>query len=287
MKQRVINFYLLVRKPHRTTDENHCGDILTFLNQIMQIDLMTRIVDIHTSQKFYYLSSVTQNGTEINIVFTSAKNKYRGDLINRENGQKRVNPKLISEGEEELTHAVIKIKRNATEMILEKNGNGIGINNIIYYLNSFYEIINGPRDFNYSYNLLLRTDFREHLNRLARVNLAKVYITKSVLGRDTLNLTNRTASVKSDIIIDIKAKRLESIRESAIDVFNKINTGRNSPVKRILVEGKDDSNHKVVLDSLDFYKKETVNLETNVLTGVVISQNAFTTLRRFFTEFND
>jgi hypothetical protein len=287
MKQRYINFYYLIKKTWRSDEETHCDGILEYLRAILNIDVKERFHDIYSSQKFFYLShaQLERNSNIIKFSFTSAKNQYRADLIDKETGIKRTNPKTLTEGEEEITHGVIQFEQTETKLILERNGNGISINNIIDYLNAFYKRIYDVRNFSFGYNTLLRVDFLEHVNRLARVTLAKAYVNKSILGGDTLNFSSRTANVKRELVIQVNAKKSESIKETAIDIYNKIANG-GSAVNRVLIQGHDEFKHQVTLDSLEFYKKETASFETNIRTGVIISANAYTVLKRFLTQFD-
>jgi hypothetical protein len=53
----------------------------------------------------------------------------------------------------------------------------------------------------------------------------------------------------------------------------------------MIIRGKDDHKNNVVLDTLDFYKKDSAFFELNQLTGEVVTPNAFRILKGFLNQF--
>jgi len=280
-KQRGINFYFLINKIHREDREEPTKDIWQLLSDVLKLDVVNKIYDIR-NDKFMYLEYAEINTSNIvTAYFVSAKNQYRADLIDRNTGKKRRNPKGDSEGEQQKTHICFKVEKSGVKVVVENNGNGVSINQIIAYLNfmnrQMYEDIN----FSIGYNHLIRKDILQKIKELSRVFLAELRVSKSILGDDMLGYTNRTAEIKHDIVLNIKPKRGESIKNAVVDFFNKLNSGKTTSITSLSVKGKDDYKNDVTLDTLDFIMKDSAWFDLNI-NGEVETQRAFTILKGYF-----
>ncbi len=282
-KQRGINFYFLTKKMHRQDLELPALEIWSLINEIKQLDVIDKILDIK-NDKFMYLDFSEKNTTDtVSLFFTSAKNQFRADLIDRSTGKKRPNPKTDSEGEQQKTHVCLKISKTEVKVVIEKNGNGVSINQIIDYLNKYNRQLYDGVDFSISYNHLIRKDILQKIKELSRVFLAELHVTKQILGDDMLGYSNRTTEIKHDIVLNIKPKRGENIKNAVIDFFNKLNSGLNPTISRLTVKGKDDHKNDVTLDTLDFIMKDSAWFDLN-LNGEVESARAFTILKAYFNQ---
>jgi hypothetical protein len=256
-KQKTVNFYFLKRK-HFTdppTEDNY-PDLKKFLDDIYSQKLIHRMLDF-SENKFVYLDVNTKDSNGIlELVFTCARQKFRANLVDRKTGEERKNPKKTTEGEKEKTHVVIKVIKDETQIIMERNGNGITINNLFEYLNFMYKRVYGDRDFIFAYDILVKTDLFKEINAMRRIFNTEITVEKSILGDSVLNYSNRTTHVQNNLTLILKAKREESIKDTVLDCFQLINNAQKAPIRRMFIRGKDDHKNDIVLDTLDFYKKD-------------------------------
>lgn len=108
--------------------------------------------------------------------------------------------------------------------------------------------------------------------------MAEIYFDKRLLGGDALNFSNRTLTVKKDVMLSVKADLKESITNFAIDVWNKLN-GSKSSITRIKVKGKDEDDNSVLLDTSFLRKTKSVRVEMDTDTGEIISTDILTSLK--------
>ena len=239
--------------------------------------------------KFMFLETLSKTDLEsgkvlVSGVFKSARNQFRPNLINKTNGTERENPKLMTEGDIEKTHFAILIDRNRSEVfyLMEYNYHGVTVNNFIAYLKHFNRLISREEDtpvnFVIQYNTIPKDNFIQALRALNSVKIAEVTMDKTLLGSSALNFSNRLISVKNELKLTISSSPRDSIKETAVDLFNNFN-GQNSGISKVRVKGKDDSNNDVLLDTSFMNKIEYINVEKNEATGELQSAQIFTGLR--------
>ena len=136
---------------------------------------------------------------------------------------------------------------------------------------------------------ILKTDimmnsFLTEVERLSRTTLAEVYFDKKLLGSDALNFSNRTVSLKKDIVLTAKASPKESITEVGIDFWNKMQHS-DSPISRVRIKGVDENENSVLLDTSLLCRQEFVTVNLDSETGEVNSTQLLLRLQKMAKEF--
>ncbi|NBB31982.1 hypothetical protein [Cellulophaga sp. BC115SP] len=230
--------------------------------------------------RFCFLDNATiseNNGTTlISGLFKSARNEFKPNIINKQTGEERKNPKSLSEGDVHKTHFCIKIDSNEVYLLLESNYFGIHINNIIGYFAKFYKIllVSQGKSTRLSLNHLVipQDDFFESLQTLEKTKIAEVYFDKQLLGSRALKFSNRTVSLKNEIKLTLTAQPHESIKEVAIDLFNNLNSEQGgSDITKIRIYGNNPDGNPVVLDTTFMTRMDHVEVDLNTETGEVNS----------------
>lgn len=247
------------------------------------------------SGKFCFIDSINKESIDENVtlfigVCKSARNEFRPNLINKKTGKERKNPKELSEGDIELTHFLIKISKFDKEvyLLLERNHNGVSHLNFTNYINEFttkYLKQTGPvKDFSIIRMDVPTNNFLTELERLNRTVQAEVYFDKQLLGSDALNFSERTLSIRKNIMLTVKANPRDSITEFGVDLWNKVNR-QDSLVSRIRIKGTNDESNNIILDSDMMSRKEYVTVDLNQETGEVNSIQLLSEMRKIALAF--
>ncbi|MEO6301971.1 MAG: hypothetical protein ABIP51_02245, partial [Bacteroidia bacterium] len=69
------------------------------------------------------------------------------------------------------------------------------------------------------------------------------------MGSHYLNLSNRAVGIRKEVVLSIRPVKGESVKEFTVDAFNKLNSSGQNPIERISVQGKDDENGDVFLNT--------------------------------------
>lgn len=283
-KTKHVVFYTLSELHSEPTGRQYAESIKDILEYIKKHTKVNRKYSLNTD-KFCLIESATFNKSEnlYEILFKSARHSFRPPLINRNTTIERENPKTIEEGEIEKVHLILKFEEDDVTMYIEKNRDGVTINNIMDYFNYFlrkYNTEHNPdADYHFKADLILRENFLEILNSLKRVSVTDVFYDKKILGGDYLNLSNRTVNIKNSVVVSLQATRGESIKEAAVDAFNKFNAKKNNSINKIRIHGKNDVNGDVVLNTDFIQMRETVDIEYDPNTGEINTTNAFRHLK--------
>src|SRR5690554_265456 len=214
----------------------------------------------------------------------SARNQFRPNLINKKTGAERPNPKLLTEDDIQKTHFAILIDENYDEVyfIHQHNYYGVTINNILdyfkYFSKEYAKKIDGALNFTLKYYIIPKDDFLEALNAMSRVKIADVYINKQILGSESLNLSNRTVNIKNEIKLSIGAKKRESIKSFAVDLFNELNGG-NKSISKVRVEGKDIRGNDLIIDTSFMNKLDFITVPRNTDTGELMTNQVYAELK--------
>ena len=247
------------------------------------------------SGKFCFIDSISKERIDENVtlfkgVCKSARNEFRPNLINKKTGKERKNPKELSEGDIELTHFLIKISKFDKEiyLLLERNHNGVSHLNFTNYINEFttkyLKQIGQAKDFSIIRMDVPTNNFLTELERLNRTVQAEVYFDKKLLGSDALNFSERTLSIRKNIMLTVKANPRDSITEFGVDLWNKVNR-QDSLVSRIRIKGTNDESNNVILDSDMMSRKEYVTVDLNQETGEVNSIQLLSEMRKIALAF--
>lgn len=274
IKKRNISFnYIVFDKvdiPVAIADE-----IKKVLSYVMVLDKADRKLDL-SQTKFCILDSaeLTDNETYHKLVFKSATHSYRAPLLDRQTVDERENPKTLQEGETLKTHFIIKYQDGDAILLAEKVHTGVAVLQLIMYLNmykqEYEEEFEETLSYKFAYEVVIKDNLDEELERLSRVQSTSVFVDKQLLGSDALNFTERLDTVQESIVIEVKARRNKSIKDTTKDLLAKLNGG-NRQVSKMRIKGKNEANNDVVIDTSFIEKKEYVEARLDSDTGEVNS----------------
>lgn len=186
--------------------------------------------------------------------FISAKTRHRPNLIDEESLIRRANPKTETEGEEEKTHFVLKFDLNTKQIIclLESRNVGITANAIKKYMKNFIR-----NEIQIQYKFIAREEFLEEFDNLSNVKVGDIFIDARTIGSDFLKFGELSDTLQEEIMVQTKAKRGQSIKKTLKKAIDQLISGTRSDIKRIRVQGRDNDNNPVVLNT-DFAKKQLI-----------------------------
>ena len=269
-KERKIAFLTLVKKQWRSQAISNYDEIGTLISYIGKKKKLERQMDFQDS-KFCFLDSysIDKSAGMISGYFSSAKHKFRPPLIDQKTGEERPSPKRMTEGEKEKTHFAIKVTQADTFLLLEQNGNGVSPLQLMNYLNRFLkenlkkqEI---ARDFSIDFLKIGRDNFIEILNGLKRVKTAEIFLDKSLLGSQFLNFSNRIVSLQNNLVLTAAAIPTESMKETAIDIFNSFSGDKG--ISRVRIKGVDTNGAETTLDTSFIEMSDSLKVNLNTITG--------------------
>lgn len=279
MKKVKISFHTIAKKmwgDQNNEEETPYWEVENILNYRINQPRKERFYDLK-GDKFCFIESMSRHNIDDNNYllsgyFKSARSEYRPDLIDKNTGSERPNPKTRSEGDIEKTHFVLKVSHTDNEVYLffESNHSGININNFNNYLTDSakkYLQSNG-QEMRYSIHHyeIPRNNFLTELEQLSRSVLVEVYFDKQLLGSDALDFSNRTISLQRNLVLTARASKKESITEFGIDIWNKMHQS-NSPISKLRIKGRDQNNNEVLLDTLLMCQTDFITVNKNLDTG--------------------
>lgn len=295
-----VTFHTILKKPWKKKSDDEIPaeepfyEVAEVLDYVKKLSRTSKFYDLQ-GNKFCYLEFISKEVINNSLViytgiFKSARNEFRPDLINKKTGIERKNPKKITEGDIEKTHFLIKIDRIVKEVyvFLERNFYGINIQNLVNYISDFCSKYLKSKKLTKRFSLLhleiLKNNFLTELKILTRTSLAEVYFDKQLLGSQALNFSNKTVSLKQDLILTAKASTKDSITEVAIDLYNKLQQ-KNSPISRVRIRGIDPNNNEILLDTALLCKAEFVTVDLNPESGEVNSIQLFSGLKEIANSY--
>jgi hypothetical protein len=264
-------------------------ELITFIKNLKSNERKFELKGYKTCSLMSTTITEEENGNcIITGVFKSAQYQYRPNFWDTKTDEERPSPKKLSEGEKEKTHFAIKIVPNDdVYFVLEINGNGITINNIVLsYLPEFNKRLlkstGKKQNFSIHYSKVGRGDFLQELEKLSRTRIVEVHFDKSLLGGNGLNFSGRTMSLQRDVLLTLKAEKKQSVTETAIDIFNKFNTkDATKSISRIRIQGKDSDNEDTILDTSFMEKLEYATVSLNPTTGEVQTTEMLSFLKSY------
>lgn len=284
-KERKISYNTILKKDWKSQNEFPYKEIEGLIRYINTLKKNEKTFDLKDA-KYCLLQDAKIEKTEddkiiITGFFKSAKNLFRPNLWDRLTGEERKSPKKISEGDIEKTHFCIKITPDETFLLLEINGNGISIGHVINYF-TFYtkkhlKSQKQTKAFSIFYMKIGKDDFLHEIKRLKRVRIAEILFNKSLLGSAALNFSDRTTSLKRDVVLTATAEKMESITETAIDFYNTFSNSNS--VSGVRIYGKDDNNGNVILDTSFIEKVEFLKSSLNMETGEIETSDIITNMK--------
>ena len=182
----------------------------------------------------------------------------RRNLKSSLDNSKRSNPKKIEEGEEQENYFLLAFNSSGDiDLILQNAGRGIKTLHLKNYLDKYFNKYLSSKDIEKEFKLIEGDVISTPdimINRLDRIIKTKIYIDKSILDKDELDLTQRTLQAREDLVIDVRASRGKDIRDLLQDLRQKM--VHNSKVNKLWIEGK-DNNGNVSQFYLNQIKKST------------------------------
>lgn len=282
-KPRKIGFYYLTLTSGNTDVEKALNETLDNINRLAKVDRNITI----KNPKFGFLDSLNTNSqnTIHKIIFKSASHSFRPPLVHRNTILERESPKTMEEGETQKTHLITKAINGDVILILEKHQAGLSIQQIKYYLNNY--TVSGESDVpvRFDFETIAKENFLEEIESMSRVISADVYVDKQLLGSEVLNFSERTNTVKHEVIISVKAKNKNNISEFARDVFAKLNGGQNE-IQRLRVVGRNSENNVVKINTDFIERQEYVRPRINEVTGEISTDDLFNEMELVLTNFN-
>lgn len=288
MTSRKITFHVLKLFKNRTADIIYNDfDFEPFINWFNSIGVEDKIFTL-TQNRFTSLDSiekVTLRTVENhpNVYFGMMSTGIFGSRRNLKNSvdnSRRENPKAIHEGEEQENYFVLGFKTNGDiDLILQNAGSGIKSLHLKNYLDKYITMylnsLGVSKEFKIVEGAVISTPDRM-IDRLDRVIKTKIYIDKSILGEDQLNLANRTLQAREDLIIDIRAQRGQDIRDLLADVRQRL--VYDTKIEKLWVEGKDNNNNISQFYLNKIQKSTFVTIDIDPNTAALVSNSIKTEL---------
>ena len=212
--------------------------------------------------------------------------KYRPPYWDTETDEERESPKKQTEGEKEKTHFAIKITNDEVFLLVEVNGNGVSVNNIISYLNQFTREYlkkkKKTKNFTVEYTKIARDNFISELEKLKRATSIDVFFNKSLLGSRALQFSERTSAIQDQVKLTLKAERNKSAKEVGIDILNRLNRQKKNnaqEVSKIRIYGKNENDKDTFIDTTFMEKIEPIKVSINESTGQVQTMEIYRFLK--------
>lgn len=274
---------------------------LEVLNFLSGLDPLAKLYDINTAgrKKFHFLKSITQQSDSWELIFSSAKYEYRPPVIDKTTLSTKNNPRTLTEGDEELTHVKFYVERDHIDFLIEERINGITSKGICDYFNAFkYEYIGyekaaweslsakdkklSPKPantFRFVLGFIPNAQFIKTLKNSRSVSAGHIYVEKQLIGSEFMQYSSRLNTFNDDIKLTISSStQTPDIIE---DLYNKMQQG-TSKINRIRVEVYDEHGVKSTIDTESFKLKKSIEVERNVLDGVIESKSLFDEMGRLY-----
>jgi hypothetical protein len=292
IKQRKVPFYTLIQREWGTKNEAPYVIIEDVVKYINSLGKKAKIYSLKESKICLLQSAHIENEKNKPVIikgfFKSARHSFRPNLINTDTGDERTSPKLLKEGDIEKTHFIIKITSSDVFLLVESNGNGVTVGQIVnyfgFYARKYLILKKKKRNFSIVYTKVVVDDFLKVIRTLKRTRVAEIYFDKSFLGSSGLKYSDRTTPLKRDLMLTAKAEKDESITETAIDIFNKINDA-GSGISKVRIYGNDKNNSPVMLDTSFIEKAEYLKVDINPTTGEVNTTEMLTGLQGLLNNY--
>lgn len=276
-----------------TDGENNSFDdtlFFKFIGYLSSLQDSEKIFRDEKNKKAVSIESITPFTKEgmnfLKITFKSCKYNHFPDYMSSVDGSERPTDKRNDEGDKELTHTMMKVTTVEAYTIFEERRNGVTIGGVIKYFNQklkeFYLKQGIESELYLCAGCIPPDDFLESLNKSTRISVADIFLTKSVLGSEALNLIGDTDyDCRDELVLTMKSKSKESLKKRALrGLYNKIGSSEIK-VERLRLYGKDTDNMDITLDTL---KKKKVNQITVELrpNGTVDSYSIFAKFEELF-----
>lgn len=298
--RRKIAFYSFKLKRFRVSGEIAPLSLQRALSYTQSLPTADRIWEAQDND-FILLDKVQEmsSGKIQCITFVRSKYNYRPPLVDRGTGNRRDNPKTLSEGDEQKTHMVLSYRDDEVIVLLEEYKAGIGITSIAQYLNRFIRAYQEENDETPRYRIensfIPQDDFLKQMKSVDRITRLLITADRQILGSEQLNYCDRTEEVSEDITIEIHAKANKTLLQQVERLYSRWQDHSNPPsYRKIRVTGKDIDGNDVpfgaelengvpaLIERLG--KHEYIYAHRNFATGEVNSQDCFLKMRELLDE---
>ena len=293
-KERKIAFYTLVKDMWANNADGLEGlipfyeikEVFNYIDGRKRRSLKLKSNKACSLESFSMKQDSKDSSILITGLFKSAAYKYRPPYWDTETDEERESPKKQTEGEKEKTHFAIKITNDEVFLLVEVNGNGVSVNNIISYLNQFTREYlkkkKKTKNFTVEYTKIARDNFISELEKLKRATSIDVFFNKSLLGSRALQFSERTSAIQDQVKLTLKAERNKSAKEVGIDIFNRLNRQKKNnaqEVSQIRIYGKNENDKDTFIDTTFMEKIEPIKVSINESTGQVQTMEIYRFLK--------
>lgn len=294
-KEIKIQFYTIIRRNWKNSDEKNTEFVPFYLaaEVIQYISTLPKKKKFYElkNNKFCFIDNVEINENFCSGYFKSARDQFRPNLLNKQTGVERKNPKEKSEGDIEKTHFVVKVdeKNEEVYLFLEQNHTGISILNFINYLNNFSKKYAVKKKletrFSLTHQVIARNNFLTELEKLEKTKIAEIHIDKKILGNNFLQFSNRIIPIQNDIMLQVKAEKKEDIKNFAVDVYNNFSKGKDDAISKIRIYGYDENGNKTFIDTDFMGQIDFIPVQLDADTGEAETEDLLKQLNRIATNF--
>ena len=293
-KERKIAFYTLVKDMWANNADGLEGlipfyeikEVFNYIDGRKRRSLKLKSNKACSLESFSMKQDSKDSSILITGLFKSAAYKYRPPYWDTETDEERESPKKQTEGEKEKTHFAIKITNDEVFLLVEVNGNGVSVNNIISYLNQFTREYlkkkKKTKNFTVEYTKIARDNFISELEKLKRATSIDVFFNKSLLGSRALQFSERTSAIQDKVKLTLKAERNKSAKEVGIDIFNRLNRQKKNTAQelsKIRIYGKNENDKDTFIDTTFMEKIEPIKVSINESTGQVQTMEIYRFLK--------
>lgn len=281
MQRRKLSYFaidFLSGEQHTFNPALFC-EFLAYLDNLSTTDKLFNDQKIKKAVALDRIFEETKEGIHLyKVVFKSCKYNHSPNYMSSRDGSERVSDKQLDEGDKELTHMCMRIDDREAYTVFENRRNGVTIGSAISYFNrhlkEFLHIQGIEDSFCLWAGIVPPDEFMTALNNATRISVADIFVDKSVLGSDYLNLMEIDDNSQDNLVITMKVKYRQSLSKRAIQgAFRKITT-EGSVVNRIRLYGKDINRMNTVIDSLQQKKMDEISVDL-LPNGVVDTYSIF------------
>lgn len=272
-----------------SNDTTSFTEIFSLLNFI--ISQKDRVYDYENKSHFINIIEDYNEKTENNKLeltfgrFISGKKGFCPPVFQDGSTTLERNPRRKNQMEGIPTHfSVFKTHDDYIYLLLESVGDsGIHYNTIKSYFNKYnkqrLQKDKIKRNYTIELNEVITDNFIEVINQLNRTSQIDIYADKQLLGDSFLSFSNRIEHVKREIKISLTAEKTQNIKEAAIDVFNILNAGHTSNIKRLRIHGiKNHVKQSFLIDHIQLTESIRVDLDSD--TGLINTTSIKRELKR-------
>lgn len=288
IQKRRIGYYNI----YFARDERQYFDKGIFRRLLEYIDKLPgehRIIADDKTNKAVDIESIkvdTKQGSEfVKMVFKSCKYNHSPNYMSSLDGTERATDKKLSEGEKEITHMCMRLDLDEAYTIFEERRTGVSMYSVINFFNkNLIQLCQDEKkyvDGMLSFGYIPSDKFLDLIEKSQRIVSAELFVDRTLMGSQNLNLLDLDDSSRDDVVITIKAQKRKSLLKNVLkDTFNKLAT-EESRVNRIRLYAKDKDNFNMYIDTDAMKKVQEINVELKE-DGTVDTYSIFSKMEEIF-----